>query len=272
MKIEFTKLHGIGNDFIITKDPIDPGNYSLAAKNICNRRFGVGADGFMTPEESENADIKMIYYNRDGSLAKMCGNGLRSFSKYVFDKKVITKRNFTVETPDGIKKVYIDEVDSRGFAKIIKADLGWFQLDFLDKTLEINGENLEFGSLVLGVPHVVIFEQALSEERLKNIGPVLEKHQSFLDGTNVNFAKVRDKENVDIKTWERGCGYTLACGTGMTSVVVLGNLLGKLSTKVTAHSPGGSLGIEMNHDQRMITMTGPAETICEGTYELKFSK
>ena len=271
MKIEFTKLHGIGNDFIITRDKIEKKNYSFVAKNICNRHFGVGADGFMTPEKSEIADIKMVYYNRDGSLAKMCGNGLRSFSKYVFDKKVLKRRNFTVETLDGIKKVEITQVDRQGFAKSIKADLGWFQLDFLRKTLEINGENLEFGSLTLGVPHVVIFEEALSEKRLKNMGPVLEKHPSFLEGTNVNFAKVLDKENVEIKTWERGCGYTLGCGTGMTSVVVLGNLLGKLSTKVQAHSPGGSLRIEIAHDEKMITMSGPAETICEGTYELKKS-
>lgn len=272
MKIDFMKIHGIGNDFIITRNQVDPKDYSYAAKNICNRHFGVGADGFMAVEKSEKADIKMIYYNQDGSLAKMCGNGLRSFSKYVFDKKVVKKRKFTVETLDGIKKVEITEVDNQGFAKSIKADMGWYYLDFLRKTLKINGEALEIGSLTLGVPHVVIFEEALSEKRLMSLGPILEKHQTFLEGTNVNFALVLNKENVEIKTWERGCGYTLGCGTGMTAVVVLGNLLDRLSTKVNAHSPGGSLEIEIQHEKKMITMTGPAETICEGIYELKFSK
>jgi len=269
MKIDFMKIHGIGNDFIITEERLKILDYATTAKNICNRRFGVGADGFMVVEQSEKADIKMVYYNGDGTLAKMCGNGLRSFCKYVFDKNIVKRRNFTVETLDGIKQVEIIMVDDQGFAKSIKAEMGWYQLDFLSQTLKVEEENLTIGSLTLGVPHVVIFEETLSENRLKILGPALEKHQRFYEGTNVNFAKVLNKENVEIKTWERGCGYTLGCGTGMTSVVVLGNLLGKLSTKVQAHSPGGSLEIEIFNERKMITMTGPAQSICEGVYELK---
>ena len=272
MKIDFMKIHGIGNDFIITEDQIAPGDYSYLAKKICNRRFGVGADGFMAVEKSGKADVKMVYYNGDGSLAKMCGNGLRCFSKYVFDKNIVKERRFTVETLDGVKNVEVTEVDGQGFAENITADMGWYQLDFLRRTLKVNEENLEIGSLILGVPHVVIFEETLSKNRLKNLGPALEVHHSFSEGTNVNFAKVLDRENIEIKTWERGCGYTLACGTGMTSAAVLGNLLGMLSTRVTAHSPGGSLSIGINHEEKIITMTGPAETICEGSYQLKFSK
>ncbi len=272
MKIDFMKIHGIGNDFIITNNSIAPGDYSPVAKKICNRHFGVGADGFMVVEKSEKADVKMVYYNQDGSLAKMCGNGLRCFSKYIFDKNIVKSRNFTVETLDGIKKVEITEVDVQGLAKSIKAELGWYQLDFLRKTLIINEETLEIGSLHVGVPHVVVFEEILSENRLRTVGPALEKHQHFSEGTNVNFARVWDRENVEVKTWERGCGYTLGCGTGMTAVVVLGNLLGKLSTKVQAHSPGGSLEIQIYPEKKEIAMTGPAEAICEGVYELKFSK
>ncbi|NBG89140.1 diaminopimelate epimerase [Isachenkonia alkalipeptolytica] len=269
MKIDFIKIHGIGNDFIITKDQLEPGDYSRGAKSICNRRFGVGADGFMAVEKSLKADVKMVYYNNDGSLANMCGNGLRSFSKYVFDNKEVKGRRFTVETLDGIKPVEITEVDPRGRAEKIKVEMGWYQLDFLSKILEVQGETLELGSLILGVPHGVIFEKRLSEERLKSLGPAVESHPLFSEGINVNFAKVLDGENVEIITWERGCGYTLGCGTGMTAVVVLGNLLGKLSRKVKAHSPGGTLEIEILEREKRITMEGPAETICEGTYELK---
>jgi diaminopimelate epimerase len=272
MKIDFIKIHGIGNDFIITKDHIPPGDYSLTAKNICHRRFGVGADGFMAAEESEKADIKMVYYNQDGSPANMCGNGLRCFSKFVFDNKMVRGRKFTVETLDGIKKVDITEVDSQGAAKTIQAELGWYQLNFLHKTVNINGETLEIGSLVLGVPHGVIFQKTLSKNPLRDLGPGLEKHPLFPEGTNVNFADILDRDNVQIKTWERGCGETLGCGTGMTATAVLGNLLGKLSATVRAHSPGGSLVIDINNQARIITMTGPAKTICEGRYDLKLPK
>lgn len=269
MKIEFTKMHGIGNDFIILKDPLDFREYSRWAKNICHRRFGVGADGFMAVEKSEKADVKMVYFNSDGSLANMCGNGLRCFSKYVFDNGTVKDRHFTVETLDGMKTVEITETDGEGLAEKIKVDMGWYQLNFLTKSLEVSGETLELGSLLLGVPHGVLFEKTLSTKRLKTMGPLLEKHPLFEEGTNVNFAEVLDRENVNIKTWERGCGYTLGCGTGMTSVVVLGNLLGKLSKRVKAHSPGGTLEIEVLDREKRITMEGPGKTICTGTYELK---
>ena len=269
MKIDFMKIHGIGNDFIITKDPLDKKDHSYIAEKICNRHFGVGADGFMAVEKSKKADIKMVYYNSDGSLANMCGNGLRAFSKYVFDKELVVGHSFTVETLDGIKGIEIVSMDDGGFAKMIKADMGWYQLDFLRKPFQVHGESLTLGSLNLGVPHVVMFEEYFSQERLRILGPLLEKHQNFTKGTNVNFAKILNNENVEINTWERGCGYTLACGTGMTATVVLGNLLGKLSTRVHAHSPGGSLTIEINNRAKTIVMTGPAETVCEGIYDLK---
>ncbi len=269
MKIDFTKIHGIGNDFIIVKEQLDPKNYGYGAKNICHRRFGVGADGFMAVEKSEKADVKMVYYNSDGSLANMCGNGLRCFSKYVFDNGEVPGRRFTVETLDGVKTVEVTGIDANGLAEKIKVDMGWYQLDFPSKTLEVQGETLEMGSLILGVPHGVIFEKSLSTQRLKRLGPQVENHPLFEEGTNVNLAQILDRENVKIITWERGCGYTLGCGTGMTSVVVLGNLLGKLSKKVKAHSPGGTLEIEIFDREKRITMEGPGETICTGTYELK---
>ncbi len=271
MKIDFVKIQGIGNDFIIVESLGENIDYSYVAKNICNRRFGVGADGFMVVRKSEKADIRMMYYNGDGSLAKMCGNGLRSFSKFAYDQKLVKDRSFSVETLDGVKQVTITDLDQQGSAKTIKVEMGWFRLEYLQTRLKIQEENLEIGSLVVGVPHIVIFEEDLTDTRVNTIGPMLEKHKAFSEGTNVNFAKIVDRENVTIRTWERGCGYTLGCGTGMTSVVVLGNLLGRLSARVKAHSPGGSLEIEILEAQKMITMSGPAEKICEGRYELKYS-
>ena len=272
MKIDFTKIHGIGNDFII----IDPAefltDYSEGAKKICHRRFGVGADGFMVAEKSSRGDIRMVYFNGDGSPANMCGNGLRAFAKYAFDNKRVPGRKFTVETSDGIKPVEVTKVDGRGMAARIQVEIGWYRLDFLKKEIPLPSETVNLGSLTLGVPHGVIFEEKLSSKRVKTLGPILEKHPMFPLGTNVNFAEILSSHQVKVETWERGCGHTLACGTGMTSVAVLGNLLGRLASTVTVHSPGGSLEIEIIKDRGQIRMIGPAETICRGSYEFKFSK
>lgn len=271
--MKFTKMHGTGNDFIVIND-LDLkclNQESEIAKKMCHRRFGVGADGLILIRPSEVADIKMLIVNSDGSIPNMCGNAIRCFGRYVYDKKIVSKNIFEVETGDGIKVLELSIKDN-GDVENIKVNMGKSSFDgksipldnmdkLIDGRIEINNKVYNVTTLLMGVPHTIIFDN--TNEFEVEEGKYIEKYPLFKEGTNVNFVKVVDKENIEVRTWERGAGATYSCGTGSCASVIASNLFKYVDKKVNVKVPGGCLIIEIIDD--MVYMSGSAEFICEGT-------
>lgn len=276
--MQFWKLHGVGNDFVAIDgriDNIDAECYSDIAKKLCHRHFGIGADGLLVVKNSDNCDVEMVYYNSDGSRANMCGNGLRCFCKYVYDNKIVTKDEFTVYTLDGVKKIKLNTKE--GNILSIKVNMGkpnfnpkfipvdTIKKEFIKESIQVEDKIFEISSVLMGVPHTIVFVEDLNKDDVYKYGPLLEKNNIFPKNTNVNFVKIEDEENISVYTWERGCGYTLGCGTGMTASVIISNLLNKVKNVVNVKSEGGIVKIDISDD---IYMIGNAVKICEGTVEV----
>ena len=274
--IKFQKFHGTGNDFIIfNESDLNVKDYSQLAKNVCDRHFGVGADGMIIISESTKADIRMKFYNADGSIASMCGNGIRCFSKFVYENGIVNKKSFTVETLAGVMKPEVivenDEV------KFVKVNLGkpvFLSKEipvsnenkyFVNEVINIEGSNFNISSLVVGTIHTVLFVNNFDDVDIEAVGQAIEYNKIFPIKTNVNFCKVIDEENIEVITWEKGVGITLACGTGAASSAVISSILKGCSKKINVKVLGGSLVIEQKDDE--IFMTGPAEFICSGEYK-----
>lgn len=273
--MEFTKMVAAGNDFILYNGfNYDINNYGELAKKSCHRHFGVGADGIMVCEKSKVADVKMLYYNSDGSQGEMCGNGIRCFSKYVYENKIIDKKVFTVETLAGIKTIWL-EVSGENIVETIKVNMGFpifesnkipVNVDKDEVILEnvvVNGINIIFSSVLVGVPHTIIFVNDIDHVSIDGLGEKLENHSIFPEKTNVNFIEVVERNKINIYTWERGAGRTLGCGTGSCGSVVIGNVLKKLDKQVYVKTEGGDLEVELRDDYE-IYMKGGATVICSG--------
>lgn len=276
--MKFWKLHGVGNDFIAIDgrfDKIPASNYSDLAKRVCHRRFSVGADGLLVVKNSEECDVEMVYYNSDGSRAVMCGNGLRCFCKFVYDNNIVNKKEFDVYTLDGVKKIKLNVIDKKidsikvnmGKGSFSKQDIGlnWNKDNFIEEEIEVLDKKFKMTSMLMGVPHTVIVIDDISLENVCKYGKEIEKNKIFSQGTNVNFVKVEDENNIIVHTWERGCGYTLGCGTGMTASAIVCNHLKKVCKSVNVTSEGGKVKIDI---EDFVYMTGPAVKICEGTMEV----
>lgn len=267
-------MHGAGNDFVAIDgrfDSIEPSNYSEIAYKLCHRKFGVGADGLLVVKNSKKADIEMVYYNSDGSRGEMCGNGIRCFSKFVFENKIVNKKIFTVDTLNGIKHIELIFKDSSLYK--VKVSMGKAIFDsekipvetdspnFINKEINVLDKTFKASSVLMGVPHTVIFVDKISTEDVIKYGPYLETHPIFPKKCNINFVEILNKDEINVKTWERGCGYTLACGTGMTSSVIISNHLGLTTNNVKAISEGGEVNIEINDNE--IFMIGKATKVFE---------
>lgn len=277
MGIVFKKMHGTGNDFIIIKyeDFSFEERFNELARKTCHRHFGIGADGLLIVNKSDIADFKMHYYNSDGSVAAMCGNGIRCFSKFVYDEGLINKSLFTVETLSGVKEVSLNIDDEK--AKSVKVNMGEVIFEpskipvttnkssFINETITVNDRNFTVTTVLMGVPHTVIFTNNLNLKEIKTYGPLIEKHNIYPANTNVSFAKIIDKSNIEVRTWERGAGYTLACGTGVSSVVGVAYRLGLVDDKVNINTEGGNIRIEVMRNESVF-MDGPAQDICSGVY------
>lgn len=281
IKIPFKKLHGAGNDFIIVKYddfPYEERFSELAAK-CCHRRFGIGADGLMIVAASQRADYKMYYYNSDGSRGNMCGNGIRCFSKYLYDEGLINQRNFNIETLAGIKAIKVTLRDNK--VETVNVNMGEIvldpscipvkterKIDFINQDLEVGDKRFVVSSVLMGVPHTVIFTDEFDADFIEKYGPMIENHPIFPEKTNVNFAKIIDRKHIKVGTWERGAGHTLACGTGVTSVCGVAYLLNLIDSSVWVDVEGGKLKIRI-HQNQQLEMEGPAEDICTGTFFLR---
>ena len=276
--MNFWKLHGVGNDFIAIDgrfDNIDSNDYSDLAKRVCHRHFGIGADGLLVVKNSDVCDVEMVYYNSDGSRANMCGNGLRCFCKFVYDNNIVNENEFTVYTLDGVKKISLNIYNDK--INTIRVNMG--KANFNPKNIPVNADkevfineklvidNKEFivSSVLMGVPHTIVFVDEINKKDIYSYGELIEKNKVFPQNTNVNFVKIDDRDNIKVYTWERGCGYTLGCGTGMTASVIVANYLDKVDNIVNVSSEGGTVKIEILDDVYMI---GNAVKICEGTLEV----
>ncbi|CAA9440526.1 MAG: Diaminopimelate epimerase [uncultured Rubrobacteraceae bacterium] len=257
--MRFTKMHGAGNDFIIS----DPGEVPVAdlagfARRVCDRHFGVGADGLLVPAPSDVADFKMVYLNSDGSLSEMCGNGLRCLARYARDFEIIESEadTLTVETGAGIKKVLLYEDGSS------RVDMG---APGFGSGVEING--FAFLRVSMGNPHAVAFLQSEAEVEaldLRAVGPTVENDPLFPEGTNVEFAYPRGRHEVRMRIWERGAGETLASGSGSCATAVATIRLGLAESPVAVRLDGGTVEVCWSGNGEPVYMTGPAEYVCEG--------
>lgn len=275
--MKFTKMVAAGNDFVVfngLKYHIE--DYGTLAKRYCHRHFSVGADGILVCEKSDVADIKMVYYNSDGSEGEMCGNGIRCFSKYAYEEGLVDKDIFQVETLAGIKTIWLESNDE-GLVKSIKVNMGKpnfnpkdIPVDIekdkaIEETIEIDGEEFIYSAVLMGVPHLVIFVDHIDGIDINGIGRKLENHPLFPAKINVNFVKLIDRDKINIYTWERGAGRTLGCGTGSCASVVIGNYLGKLDERVLVKTEGGKLEVELGKDGE-VYMKGDATRICDGIF------
>lgn len=274
--MQFAKMQACGNDFVLIDGlayKID--DYEQMAIKVCDRHFSVGADGMMVCEKSDQADIKMIYYNSDGSRGEMCGNGIRCFAKFVYEKGIVNKDAFTVETLAGIKTLWLNTENGKVVSVKVKMGKAVFDAEkipvdlpkekILEETIEIDGKSIVFSSLLVGVPHTVIIVDQLEKMDINGIGSEIEKHKIFPKKTNVNFIEIVSPEKIKIATWERGAGRTLGCGTGSCASVVIGHVLGKLKENVEVQTEGGFLEVALQEDYE-IFMKGTASTICIGEF------
>lgn len=274
--MNFWKMHGLGNDYVVIDNrdqKIDDKKASELAKQLCERRFSIGADGLLIVSNSSAADIKMQIFNSDGSQAEMCGNGIRCFSKYCFENKVVSKTEFSVETLAGIKHVWLTLADK--IIKSVRVDMGKPNWDrsalpmkgqgtCINQDLEVEeGEHYNVTCLSMGNPHCVIFVEDVDEFPVEYVGPIIENHEVFPKRTNVGFAQVLNKNELKLRVWERGCGETLACGTGACAAAAAANNLRKIGNKVTIHVPGGDLQVEIAEN---LFLSGAAEKAFEGTF------
>ena len=248
--MKFEKYHGLGNDFLITEDLSLIGN-SKYIKAICNRYTGIGADGLIIVKKDP---LEMVFYNQDGSRGEMCGNGIRCFSYYCYNHHFINGNSFDCNTLDGVK--HLEIISTNPF--VVKVKMG----EMIDKiesiNIEFNNKTYLVYSLNFGVPHAVIYT---TEEITEELGKYISNHSYFVNKTNVNFVNIIDENNIKIVTYERGVGFTKACGTGSCSSVVVSKKLGLVKNEVFVHQALGKLLITIEDNN--IYMEGPSEKVGE---------
>ena len=277
--LEFIKMHGLGNDYVYM-DAIhqDIKNRNELAKKVSDRHFGIGSDGLILICKSNIADFRMQMFNSDGTEAEMCGNGIRCVGKYVYDNGFTDKRNLTVETLAGIKKLELITKD--GKVEKVKVDMGEPILDpekipvisrenpVKGLNLDILDRNFKFTCISMGNPHAVTFiDDQINKFDVEKYGKVVEVNEVFPKRTNVEFINILNKNNIKMRVWERGAGETLACGTGACASAVATVLNGYTDRNITVELLGGNLEIEWNKKDNHLYMTGPATTVFKGFYD-----
>lgn len=279
--IEFTKMHGAGNDYIyINAIDMDISNPEELAYMISDRHFGVGGDGLVLILNSDKADFRMRMFNTDGSEAQMCGNASRCVAKYIYEHRLSAKRTLTLETLAGIKvlNLVINEEDR---VESVTVDMGAPILEPAEipvipseshpngislVEMDYDGNIFKAIAVSMGNPHAVIFVNNISDSLINCEGRAFECHQAWPQKTNVEFVKILSPTEIDMRVWERGSGETLACGTGSCAAVVAGILTGRLENQVQVNLLGGKLTIRYDADSGHVFMTGNAVTVAEGLY------
>ena len=263
--MHFTKMHGLGNDYHYVFGEV-PDNIAEISRKLSERHFGAGSDGMIYISKSCVADFKMRIFNADGSEAKMCGNGIRCVGKYVYDKGYTDKKFLSVETLSGIKYLTLHTAGSK--VKTVTVDMGKAQAD-KPMTLTIEDKELQIIPVSVGNPHAVVFVDDIDTAPFIEFGPIIERHEAFPGGVNVEFAEVKNADKLRMRVWERGSGVTMACGTGACASVMAAISEGycRYDETVSVQLDGGILKIQIAPDNS-VRMTGPAETIYEGETEI----
>jgi len=271
--MKFFKYHALGNDYIVL-DPADVGDEPTfqQIRSICHRNYGIGSDGILFgPLISPQGDFVLRIFNPDGSEAEKSGNGLRIFSRYLWDKGLVQENPFIIMTEGG--KV-ISHVHKGG--KNVTIEMGKVSFDsrkipvegppreVINETITINGQELLFCAATIGNPHCVILRDEVSKEEVQKWGPLIEKDPRFPNRTNVQFMKICDRKNIKIEIWERGAGYTLASGSSSSAAAAVAYKLGFCDSHIAVNMPGGTIQITVSHDFS-ISMIGPVVKIAEGT-------
>ena len=277
--MKFTKMQGIGNDYVYVncfeEKVEDP---AALAKFVSDRHFGIGSDGLIVINPSEVADFKMSMYNADGSEGKMCGNGIRCVAKYVYDYKMIDKEVITVETLAGIKTLKLNV--ENGKVKTVRVNMGSPIINAKDvpvisdkekvinEPVVIDGKEYGITCVSMGNPHAITFVDDTDSLKIEKIGPGFEKNEIFPDRVNTEFIQIIDRKTIKMRVWERGSGETLACGTGACASVVACVLNNLTDNKVTVKLLGGDLEIKYDTDENTVYMTGPARIAFTGNIDI----
>ena len=289
--MQFTKMHGLGNDYIYVncfQEQVP--NPERLAVQVSNRHTGIGSDGLILICPSDVADARMRMFNVDGSEAEMCGNGIRCVAKYVYDRSMAQaggqfsipghttfETSLRIETGRGILTLGL-EVGPDGSVQRVCVNMGQPILEpaqipvnldgdmIVDELIQISDLQLSMTCVSMGNPHAVFFCDSIEDIELEQLGPVIENHQLFPERINVHFVKVNGPEEFTMRTWERGSGITMACGTGTCASAVAGVLSGRCGRNVLAHLPGGNLEIAWCEEDNCVYMTGPATEVFEGTW------
>ncbi|MGN0483379.1 MAG: diaminopimelate epimerase [Lachnospiraceae bacterium] len=279
--MKFTKMQGIGNDYVYVncfEETVNQPNE--VAKFVSDRHFGIGSDGLILIKPSKVADFEMAMYNADGSRGEMCGNGIRCVAKYVYEKGLTDRTSISIETLAGIK--YLDLTVENEKVKQVRVNMGAPILTpaeipvqaeknpVVKEPIELEGKTYQMTCVSMGNPHCVLFveEDIHHDFPLEVLGPKFEHHPRFPKRTNVEFIRVLDRNTLDMRVWERGAGETLACGTGTCASVVAAVLNGLTENEVTVHLLGGDLKIEWDRADNLVYMTGPATIVFDGEIAL----
>lgn len=281
MDLRFTKMHGCGNDFVVVSDLDDAWDFEEdAVQLLCDRHFGIGADGLILVRRPTDpaADFFMLYHNADGSLAEMCGNGVRVFARYLVEAGLVTGDSVAVQTLGGIKNVGIVRDDCGGFL-LARVDMGSPVLAAADIPTTLPGDpvtdarvhtglgDVSVTCVSMGNPHAITWVDDVDEAPVTTLGPLVETAPEFPRKTNVEFAQVVAPDRIRLRVWERGVGETLACGTGACATLVAAALTGRTGRLATIELPGGDLDIEWT-ESGTVLMTGPADTVFTGVWSI----
>lgn len=291
--MRFTKMHGLGNDYIYIdcmdgtfggddrSIVTDSSRLEEISSRLSNRHFGIGGDGIVLILPSDNADFRMRIFNADGSEARMCGNASRCIGKYVYDNQLTEKTDITLETASGVKYLQL-QIGADGKVGSVTVDMG--EPEFNPRNIPVvtsanqgnvdikvalsNGQEIKLTAVSMGNPHGVVFIDDFNDIDVHSIGRELEVHPIWPDRANIEFAKVVSQKEIIMRVWERGSGETMACGTGSCATAVASALTGRSSDEVTVHLLGGDLTIKWNRDSNHVFMTGTATTVFSGEVEL----
>lgn len=275
--MKFIKTHGLGNDFVLIdgRKPLHGTNYSKLARKICQRRISIGADGLIVFNKSKSADMKMNFYNPDGSEAEMCGNGIRCLAKYLYEYKIVSKKVIKIETLRGSLKLKLFVEKNK--VKAIEVDMNRpifapakipvkikSKGPIVDFPLKLMNEIYRTTCLSMGNPHCVVFTENLDKIPVTRLGPLIENHPLFPERINVEFVQVISPNHIKAIIWERGAGLTLSSGTGACAAAVASILNKKTNRRLKVTLPGGKLFVEWDKNKDTVLLRGPAEVVFEG--------
>jgi len=268
----FYKYHALGNDYIVI-NPADIHKELTSAQiqRICHRNFGIGSDGILLgPLETSDADFALRIFNPDGSEAEKSGNGLRIFSRYLWDKELVREKSFSIHTAGGVVKSQIHDAGSSVTVEMGKVSFHSEQIpvngnprEVINETITIDGQEFIFCAATIGNPHCVLLCDEISAEEACTWGPGIENHPLFPQKINVQFMKILDRANIQIEIWERGAGYTLASGSSSSAAAAVAHRLGLCDPDIVVHMPGGKIDITISGDYQ-ITMAGSVTKVVEG--------